>query len=138
MAGSKSNYFENLVLDYLAGDGTDPRSATLYFALWTATLSDTSTGATAGECNYTGYARVAVTNNLTNFADASGGVKNNATVITFGQNTATNNTVIAGAILDSATIGAGNILWWGDITSTAINVGDTPKFNINGVTITED
>lgn len=110
--------------------------ATLYMALWTTTLTSASTGSTGTECSYTGYARVAVTANITNFpASAAGSNIQNATAITFAANAGTLQTATFFAICDAST--AGNIILWGSITSTAINPSDTPQVNINGLTASE-
>ena len=136
MAGSKSNDLENKLLDHALGGGDYTRPATVYIGLWKAALSDTSTGSTASEADYTGYTRVAVTNNATNFPAASGGAKSNGTAVTFGTNSGSSNTIVAAAVLDASV--NGNILYWGDVTSTTVNNGDTPKFNIGGIALTED
>lgn len=110
--------------------------ATIYAALWTSTLNAASTGSTSGECSYTGYARVAVTANTTNFpASSAGSAITNGTAITFAANASTLQTATFFAVLDAAT--AGNILYWGSITSTAINPGDTPQVNTSALTVTE-
>lgn len=46
-------------------------------------------------------------------------------------------TVVAFAILDAAT--AGNFLYWGDLTaSKSIDAGDTAKFAVGELDVTED
>jgi hypothetical protein len=135
--GSKSNYLENEILDHVLGGGDFTRPATVYVGLWTAALDDTSDGDTAGEVSGGSYARVAVTNNATNFPAASGGAKSNGTAISFPQATADWGTVTYFAILDAAT--SGNILYWGALTaSKTIQNGDTASFAIGDLDITED
>lgn len=135
--GSKSNYLELEVLDHVLGGGDYSRPATVYLGLWTAELTDASTGSTAGECSGGSYARVAVTNNGTNWPAASGGAKSNGAAITFPQATGSWGTATYFAILDADT--AGNILYWGQLgTSKAITSGDTPSFAIGDLDITED
>jgi hypothetical protein len=138
-ASGKSNVFISRFLNGIYNNSavTLP-GASLFFALWTATLTAASTGATAGETAYTSYARVTVTANTTNFpASSAGSAITNATAITWPANTGTASTITFLAILDSATIGAGNIVYWGSITSTTINAGDTPQINASGLTGTE-
>jgi hypothetical protein len=135
--GSKSNYLENEILDHILGGGDFARPATVYVGLWTATLDDTSTGATAGEPSGNNYSRVTVTNNSTNWPAASGGAKSNGAAVTFPQASGSWGTVTDFAILDSAS-GAGNILYYGTLgTSKAIGSGDTPSFAIGEIDITE-
>jgi hypothetical protein len=45
-------------------------------------------------------------------------------------------TVVGWAVWDAVT--AGNELYWGDCTSTTMNVGDIPRFAANSLTVTED
>ena len=130
MAGSFSNDLEDKVLDHILGGGDYSRLATVYIGLWTATLDDTSTGSTAGECTGGSYARVSVTNNATNWPAASSGAKANGAAITFPQATGSWGT---------ATDTAGDILGYGDLTvSKAISSGDTASFAIGELDVTLD
>lgn len=136
-ASGKSNYYISKVLNQFWNATAFTFPSPLYFALWTATLSASSTGSSAGEAAYTGYARVSVTANTTNFPASSGGSAiQNGTAITWGANSGVSSeTETYVAVLDAST--TGNILYWGSITSTTINVGDTPQINVNGLTATE-
>lgn len=135
-ASGKSNYFISKFLNQTFNAASFSFPGTLYAALWTSTLTAASTGSTSGEASYTGYARVAVTANTTNFPTSSGGAAiQNGTAITFAANAGSLQTMTFFAILDASS--TGNILYWGSITSTAINPGDTPQVNVNGLTVTE-
>lgn len=135
MAGSKSDYMENKVLD-IVGGVTFTSPATVWIGLWTAALSDTSTGATAGEVSGGTYSRASVTNNATNWPAASGGSKSNGTDIVFPQATAGWGTITHAAILDAST--NGNILYWWDLTaSRVVNTNDIFKFLAGSITLTE-
>jgi hypothetical protein len=134
MAGSKSDYLENEILDHVLGGGDYSRPATVYIALYTVAPTDAGGGTevAAGD-----YARAAVTNNLTNWPAASSGAKANGTEIAFSQATSSWGTVVAFGIFDAAT--SGNLLYWGDLTaSKAIDNGDTAKFAVGDLDITED
>ena len=134
MAGSKSNYLENKVLDHVLGGGDYSRPATVYVALYTVAPSDTGGGT---EVSGGSYARTAVTNNATNFPAASDGEKSNGTEITFETATANWGTVVAFGILDAST--SGNLLLWADLTaSKTIDSGDTAKFAVGDLDYTED
>jgi hypothetical protein len=136
LATGKSQYLISKLLNQLFNATAFSFPGTLFMALWTATLSASSTGSTAGEASYTGYARVSVTANTTNFPTSSGGAAiTNGTAITFPANAGTLQTATFFAILDASS--AGNILYWGSITSTAINPGDTPQVNTSALTVTE-
>jgi len=143
MAGSKSDYLEKKILDYLLGNVTDFRSSTVYIALSTAAYSDASTGASMTEVsNSNAYARVAVTNDATNWPAATGtspASKSNGAAFTFPAATGSWGTVTSFYIVDSGTYGAGNVLYGGDLTaSKAIASGDTATFASSAITITED
>ena len=134
MAGSKSDYLENKLLDHVLGGADYTRPATVYVALYTVAPTDAGGGT---EVSGGAYARVAVTNNATNFPAASGGAKSNGTEIIFPEATASWGTVVALAILDAAA--AGNFLYWADLTtSKAIASGDTVKFAVGDLDIAED
>lgn len=139
MAGSKSNYLSKKLLDEPLGATDYAAPATVYIGLATAAIDDTTTGSTVTEAAYTSYARVAVTNNSTNWPAATGtttATKSSGAAFTFPASTGGSATVTYAFIADSATLG--NILYWFTVTSTAIASGDTPKFNSGGITVTED
>lgn len=134
MAGSKSDFLENELLDHVLGNAAYSAPATTYVALYTVAPSDTGGGT---EVSGGSYARAAVTNNDTNWPAASGGAKSNGTEIEFPTATADWGTVVAFAILDADT--GGNFLYWGDLTaSKTINNGDTAKFAAGDLDVTED
>ena len=145
MAGSKSNYLSaNMIQHYLGGVAA-AAPANVYVALCTASITDSSTGATITETNYTSYARtqIGTGNNQTDAWNAASGTTTstvtNKNAITFPTATgASTNPIIAICVIDSATAGAGNILYWCDVTSTAIANGDTPKINASGLSVVED
>lgn len=148
MAGSKSDYLEKAILDYLLGAtplAVPPSTGTpVYVALSLAAYSDAATGASMTEVAGNGYARVAVPNNPTNWPASSGTnptTKVNGSAITF--NAATGNwgngaqPVLSFYIVDA--ISAGNILYGGDLgTSKLIASGDTATFGTSTIQITED
>lgn len=137
MAGSKSDYLENTIGGHVLGSVDYTPVVTTYIGLWTSALSDTSTGATAGEVSGGSYARVALTNNTTNWPAWSGGATSNGIAIDFGTASANWGTVTYFCIVDSAS-GAGNILYWGDLTvSKTINSGDSAQFPIGDLDVSE-
>jgi hypothetical protein len=132
----KSQYLVSKLLNAIFNATTYTPPATLYQALWTSALSASSTGASSGEASYTGYARVAVTANTSNYSTSTAGsATTNSVAITFGTNAGSLQTVTYFAILDAAS--SGNILYWCSITSTAINPGDTPQIVSGAESITE-
>lgn len=134
MAGSKSDYLENALLDHVLGGGDFTRPATVYAAAFTVAPGDAGGGT---EVSGGSYARVAITNNATNWPAASGGAKANGTDITFPQATASWGTVAAVALFDAAV--AGNMLYWGDLAaSKTIDSGDTLVIAAGDFDVTED
>ena len=147
MAGSKKDAFEN---DYLKlvfqntnlaniGDATGLRGSSVagnfYIALYTVAPSDSSQGT---ECNYTGYARVAVARTSGGWTVNTNNCSNTA-AITFGQCSAGTNTAVAFAICKAGTIGVDDAIYWGDLTSSlAISSGITPEFAIGELDVNED
>ncbi len=134
-ASGKSNYYISKLLNQFWNGAAYTFPVTMDFRLWTATLTAASTGATSGEASYTGYAAVQVTANTTNFPTSSGGGNiQNAVAITFAANAGSLNTITFIMVSEH---GNNNMLFFGSITSTAINPGDTPQINVNGLTATE-
>lgn len=128
-----SQYAEQAILNLLLGGAAYSAPSTVYVAL--------STGlATAAVVEPSGgaYARVAVTNNSTNFPAATGGSpasKANGTAITFPTATGSWGTVQSVAIYDAAT--AGNLLFQGNLaTSQLVNSGGTLSFATSALSAT--
>jgi hypothetical protein len=143
MSGSKSNYLtKKLLEEALGGVGYTPPSNT-YLALCTTLPDDTSTGSTIVETDYAGYARtlIGTANNQTDAWNAASGtttasVSNKNAITCPAATGASTNPLVGVAIVDAAS--GGNVLYWASLTSTPIAVGDTPKINAGGFTVTED
>ena len=122
--GSLSDYAENKVLDHVWGKAAFTYTTPLFLALLTVVPTDASTGATITEATYTGYARLSVA--AADWASAAAGANSNANALTFAACTAGASTIVAIALLDSVTIGAGNIHWWTTTNSKVIDTSNTP------------
>lgn len=137
MPGSKSDYLEKAVLDQWLGGVAPTVPGTVYLALSSAVYSDA--GLTS-ELVGGGYARVALTNNTTNFPAATGTsptTKKQAVAGTFPTASADQGTAQSFYYMDAAS--GGNALYGGPLdTNKAINNGDTASIPANGVTVTED
>lgn len=132
---SKSDYLENKVLDHCLGDGAYTMPSAVYLALCTVVPTDASTGSTITEASYTGYARKQI--NASDLSAASGGSKTNSSALEFAACTAGSSTVIGFAIVDASS--AGNILYWGTVTSKVIDTSNTPAtVAASGLVVTED
>jgi hypothetical protein len=106
--GSKADYLENKLLDLVLGATAFAAPGTVYLALFTAMPSDSGGGT---EVSGGSYARVAITNNATNWPAAAGGSKSNGTDIVFPAATADWGTLLGWGLFDAAS--AGNLLYWG-------------------------
>lgn len=111
---------KNRLLDlYLGGDHDAAFPATVYVAL----LTDSGTVEVTGGS----YARVAVTNNDTNWPDASGGIKSNGTAITFPTATAAWGDVDSFALMTASS--GGSAIATGTLVTTISPVSSsTPSF----------
>ena len=132
MAGSKADYFELEVLKWATGQvndlGTPP---TPYVALFTVAPTDAGGGT---EVVGGSYARQDSSGSWE--APAAGAVSND-TEILFPQASANWGTVVAFALMDA--VSGGNVLYWADLTlDKTVDNGDTFKFPIGNVDITED
>lgn len=125
-------YLDNKLLDLVFSNTSYTVPSTLYIGLSTTTPTQSGSGFTEPSGN--GYARVAVTNNSTNWPAASNGAKSNANAITFPQATGSWGTVTHFGVFDAST--SGNLLAWGALSqSKSISSGDTPYFAAGSLTL---
>lgn len=142
MAGSKSDYLEKVILDLVIGAVAFTPPTTLYFILSTSAYSDAATGASCAEVSTvsTAYARVAVSNNTSNFPGATGTnptIKSNSQAITFPTATGSWGTVQSFYVCDAPS--GGNILYGADLTTAkTVSSGDTASFAANALQFQED
>lgn len=139
MAGSFGDYLEAKVLDAVFGQTSLPAIGTTYIALYTVIPTDVSASGT--EVTGGSYARVAFTNNTTNWPNATGtnpATKANGTAVTFPAPTGNWGTVVGFAVYDAANVG--NELAWAPLTTnkTINNLDPAASFAIGALTITLD
>jgi hypothetical protein len=135
-----SNYLENKVLDHVLKYSTAPFTApsTLYVALFKNTSGNAATNLEAGTltdeiatAGGTLYARQTIT-----FATASSGSSATNATVTFPTAGANWGTITHVAIMDGGTAGAGNVLFWGAVTTTkTIDTGDTFSISSGNLTV---
>jgi hypothetical protein len=134
-AASIGNVVENKILDHMVANATYT-APTPSLGLWTSTVDDTSTAATAGELTYTTYARQSISS--TNMSPAASGSVTNDVAITFPAVSAGGGTVTFWMLCSSSS-GAGDNICWGTATSTVISTTQTPPtVAIGGFVITLD
>ena len=122
-------YEDNKLLDICLGNGTP---ATVYVGLCTGV---TAGGVVSGEPSTNNYARVAVTNNATNFPAASAGSKSNGTAINFPTPSGAWGSLTTIFVSESSS-GNTNTIGYATISTITPGNGDTVKVNIGGLTVT--
>ena len=137
-----SDYLEGQLINHIFRTSSYTKPSTLAIALLTSSANDGMTGATIPEvANSNNYSRQTL-----NPADANwdapvgnNGTTANASAITFATASGSWGTVSAVAIVDSATYGAGNLLFYGDLTvSKSVTSGDTFSFDVGDLTVQID
>jgi len=139
MAGSFSDYWEDLILDFLLGGGELTPPNPVYVALYTAAPTDAGGGTEVATDGGTLYARVAVDNDADAWPECTpgSGEKSNGEEIAFPTAGASWGTVVAFGLFSASS--EGNLLIWGDLTvSKSIGDGDTAKFAIGDLDLTLD
>lgn len=119
-------------------DGTDPLTGvtTLYISLHTA--DPTAGNQTTSEATYTGYTRVSILRNVSDWDDYLTTGVMNAVLKTFGTNSGSGQTVTFFGI-GTASTGAGNLILVGSVNSPTgklVAPGDAPSYQINDLQIT--
>jgi hypothetical protein len=134
MASGKTTHQRNKTLDLWLGATVPTIPGTYYVALFTVAPNKDGGGT---EVSGGSYARVAVTNNTTNWPNAASGRKTNATEIVFPQATANWGTIVAAALVSAAS-GAYTQYYWGLLSApVAIINGQTRYFPIAAAEATE-
>lgn len=130
---SKSTYLSNKFLDAVYGQTALPAIAIVYVALYTATPNASGGGTEVSGSN---YSRVAVTNNTTNWPNASSATKSNANIITFPTPSGSWGIITHFGIFDAAA--SGNLLDFGALTSSmAAGLNNSVSIAIGALTMTE-
>lgn len=135
MSLNKTRYLRKKWLDHSFGRAAFTFPTNVWLALFTADPTDF--GVYTNELSQLGYARVSITSLMADAVLATGQISNNAEIAF----------PIAGedwpelthaAVIDSATIGAGNMLYFGPaVTARVVEVGDAFKIKVGQLTITE-
>lgn len=135
---SWSDTLENAILDHVLGGSDYTRVDTVYIGLSTAVVSDNANG--LAEPSGNGYVRVAMVNSSNNFGAAVAGVKQNAVAVTFPEASGSWGTIVHFQIWSHATnVAAADLVAAGSLAaSKAVGIGDTPRFPINSLSITQD
>lgn len=143
---SDSDFLENKILDYVLGrtrwDATSATEvpATLYLALFTVTPTDAGGGTEVTTGAWTNYARLAITNNSTNFPNASGGSKSNGVELDHGIAAIPGAapSLVAAGLMDASSLG--NLVKWCLLTGQPITIqnNDPVVWPIGSLDFTQD
>lgn len=129
MAGSKSNYLENAIVNHVLRNTAMTSPTTVYVGLFTV-----AAGEAGGQTEVSGnaYARQSVS-----FGAPSDGVTTNTNLVTFPLPTPSGwGTIVGWGIFDASS--AGNLLYYSDQTPNEIvNVGNPVQFAISAISISE-
>ena len=132
-----SNYLENKVLDHVLRNTAYSQPSGLWLALFNNTSGSAAANLEAGtltdetSTSGTAYARKAVA-----FSASSSGSAATSATVTFDAATANWGTITHVAIMDGDTEGAGNVLFWGAVTtSKTIETGDTFQVSSGNLTV---
>lgn len=137
---SFSDQLENSLLDHFIGGGDYTRVNTVWVGLSTAAPLDDKS-ADAPPATAAGYARVATVNSVNDWPAASSGLKRNANAITFPEANSSWGTITHFTLWNHASSvdATSNYLGWGTLgTSKAVNIGDTPRFPANSLSLSLD
>lgn len=129
MAGSFSDYSEDLVLDWLFTAASATRPTSWYVSLYTVAPTDSGGGT---EVSGGSYARTAVTFTV---SGTSPTLATNSAAVEFPTASGSWGTIVAMGVMDAST--SGNLLAWADLTaSKTIGTGDVLRFNTGEIDIT--
>jgi hypothetical protein len=135
MAGSLTNYGEGKVLGELFGGTAFSTPATWYGGFFSAAPSDTSAGT---ELSGSGYARVSITNNTTNFPAVAAGdpVVNGVEIVCFTA-TGTLPDAVAFGLFDASS--GGNLVVWATLNSNiSISNGSVVRIPAGNLSLSLD
>ena len=132
-----SNYLENKVLDHVLKNTAYTQPSSLYLALFNNTSGNAAANLENGTLtDETSTSGTAYSRKTVAFAAASSGTSATSATVTFDAATASWGTITHVAVMDGGTAGAGNVLFWGAVTtSKTIDTGDTFQVTSGNLTI---
>lgn len=135
MSLNKTKYGRKAVLDHFFGRNSYAFPTNVYAALFSGDPTDA--GLLTDELTESGYARQEISA-LLGDADLTTGVISNNALIQYGPATEDWSEITHIGIMDSATIGAGNMIYFGPaVTSRTVNNADTFDIKVGQITIQE-
>lgn len=119
MASGNSDDYESILLNHEFGGASLGNPSTWYLGLYTTEPTDSSAGV---EVSGGAYARLAITNNTTNFPTTTTNEKNLGLSVAFPEATSGWGSITAFGLFVAST--GGTPRFWGTITPQVINTGD--------------
>jgi hypothetical protein len=138
VSSGKYEYLSQTMLNFILNGGTWTAPSHMYLALFSVTPSVSSTGT---EATGSGYARLSITSNTTNWPTISGSTTTQQNAVAQTMATATGDwssaaNQVAAGLWDAST--SGNLYWWGALTEAKpILNGDTASFAIDALSVQE-
>lgn len=128
---------EDLIQAADAGGTAYGETAPTFYALTTVAVTDTMTGSTITEANYTGYARKSTS--AADLGTSTAGSRTNANAIVWAGATAGTSTVIGHARCTTSGTGTGRVVRYGTCASTVVSATQTPpQFAVGALADTLD
>lgn len=118
MAGFTDTFMNTLLDEYFGDQPADTPPVTWYVGLFTTNPADDGTGGV--EAAWSGYARIAVTNDLTEWPAAAAGAKSNANLLDYGVAGSGPTFITSIGLFDDPA--AGNLWYWNPLTGAPITV----------------
>lgn len=130
---AKAQALSNSILNAVLRNVAYSSPAAVFAALYTVAPTPTTSGTEVVTAGGTLYDRMPAT-----FSAAAAGSSSNSGALTFPVAGASWGTVVAAAITDNATVGAGNVLYFGNLAvSKVVGIGDQLNFAIAALSVTE-
>jgi hypothetical protein len=131
MAGSFSNFAEDLVLNWLLTTNSATRPTAWYVSLYTVAPGEGTSGT---EVSGNNYSRTEATFSVTGTAPTTA---SNTAAVEFPTASGSWGTIVAAGIMTAST--SGSLLAYGDLsTSKTIDTGDVLRFNTGEIDVTLD
>lgn len=139
-----TNYLDQKLMQLLFGDAAFTPPGTYYVALFSTAPTQSTAGVELTTSTAPSYARVAVTNNGTNWVAAGSEPSNgyevvNGTAITFPTTTGlwpSTGSIVAAGIFDAST--GGNLLAYATFSGITVQSGATASFAAGALTFTNN
>lgn len=134
MASGKGNFLSNLILKHWTGEATFTPPANLDVELYTSAPTGAGGGTEVSTVG-TAYARQTYPLNTSNWAAVASQQTSNTNIISWSTATANWGTMVAASLKAATT---DDIHYWGTLTTNrVVNTGDSVRFAVGGIVVSE-